>query len=144
MGHIAEVIKEYCPNSEITATDLVYRGYGEGNIDFLTNNFDRKFDVVITNPPFKHAKEFVERALELTNNQVIMLLKIQFLESKARKDFLENSPLKYVYVYSERQHTMKDGLERNPLNNKKWSSTLLLAWFVWEIGYTGSPIIKWI
>lgn len=144
MGHISEVIKEYYPDIDLTSTDLVYRGYGEGNINFLTHDYGRKFDIIMTNPPFKHAKEFVERALELSNDKVVMLLKIQFLESKERRVLFENTPLRYVYVYSERQSTMKDGLERNPLNGKKWSSTLLLAWFVWEHGYEGNPEIKWI
>jgi predicted RNA methylase len=143
-GHISEVLKEYYPNQEIISTDLVYRDYGEGNIDFITHDYERKFDNVITNPPFSLAKEFVEKGLELSNDKVIMLLKIQFLESSKRKEFLINSPLKYIYVFSERQSTLKDGLELNPLNNKPWSTTLLLAWFVWEKGYVGDPIVKWL
>jgi hypothetical protein len=143
-GHISNILKEYCPDSEITSTDLVNRGYGQGDIDFLTHDYKRKFDNIITNPPFKFAKEFINKGLELANDKVIMLLKIQFLESKGRKEFLENSPLKYVYVFSERQSTLKDGLELNPLTGKKWSTTLLLAWFVWEKGYEGEPIIRWI
>lgn len=73
-----------------------------------------------------------------------MLLKVQFLESKSRKEFLKNSPLKYIYVFSERQNTMKNGSPINPLTNKPWSSTMLLCWFVWEIGYEGEPIVKWL
>jgi hypothetical protein len=144
MGHISEVLKEYYPNQEVISTDLTYRGYGEGNIDFLTHDYNRKFDNIITNPPFSLAKEFVEKGLEITNDKVIMLLKIQFLEGQARKDFLMNSPLKYIYVFSARQSTLKNGLELNPLNNKPWSTTLLLAWFIWEKGYEGEPIIRWL
>jgi predicted RNA methylase len=143
-GHISEVLKEYYPNQEIVSTDLVYRNYGKGNVDFITHDYGRKFDNIITNPPFSLAKEFVEKGLEISNDKVIMLLKIQFLESSKRKEFLMNSPLKYIYVFSERQSTLKDGLELNPLNNKPWSTTLLLAWFVWEKGYVGDPIVKWL
>ena len=145
-GHIAEVLKEYYPNNEIITSDLVDRGYDGAlsNVDFLKYPYDRTFDNIITNPPFKYAKDFVKRALELSNDKVIMLLKIQFLESKDRKEFLKKSPLKYVYVFSERQNTMRDGNPINPLTNKPWSSTMLLCWFIWEKGYEGEPIIRWL
>ena len=91
-----------------------------------------------------HSKEFIEKALSISNDKVIMLLKIQFLEGLSRKEFLENSPLKYVYVFSNRQITMLNGEELNPLTGKRWSSSFLLAWFVWEKGYSGEPIIRWI
>lgn len=142
-GHISEVLKEYYPNAKVISTDLVDRGYADEIKDFLNDDFE-KVDNVITNPPFKYAKEFVTKGLEISNDKVIMLLKIQFLESKSRKEFLENSPLKYIYVFSERQNTMKDGSPINPLNGKPWSSTMLLAWFVWEKGYEGEPIVRWL
>jgi hypothetical protein len=144
MGHMAEGILKCGINNKLIATDLIDRGYGQGNIDFVTYDYNRRFDNVITNPPFKYAKEFVGRALQISNKYVIMLLKIQFLESKIRKEFLVNSPLKYIYVFSERQSTLKDGLEINPMNNKPWSTTLLLAWFIWEVGYEGEPVVRWL
>ena len=144
MGHISKVLEKYYPNSEIVSTDIVDRGYCEGGVDFLTYNFKRNFDLIITNPPFKYAKDFVEKALTISNDKVVMLLKIQFLESVSRKEFLEKSPLKYVYVFSKRQNTMKDGLKINPRTGKGWNSAFLLAWFVWEKGYEGEPIIRWI
>lgn len=144
MGHISEVLKEYYPNQEIVSTDLTYRDYGVGEINFLTHDYGRTFDNIITNPPFSLAMEFIERGLEITNKNVIMLLKIQFLESKARKEFFKENPPKYIYVFSDRQSTLKDGLELNPLNNRPWSTTLLLAWFVWEKDFKGEPIIRWL
>lgn len=144
MGHISEVLKEYYPNQEVVSTDLTYRNYGVGDIDFLTHNYGRNFDNIITNPPFSLAMEFVERGLEITSKNVIMLLKIQFLESKSRKEFFKRNPPKYIYVFSDRQSTLKDGLELNPLNNRPWSTTLLLAWFVWEKDFHGEPTVRWL
>lgn len=144
MGHISKVLKEYYPENEIISTDLIYRGFGEGGIDFLTHDYGRRFDNIITNPPFKLAKEFVEKALTIANDKVIMLMKIQFLESKGRREFLENSPLKYVYCFSERQSAMRNGWKINPKTGKPWSTALFLAWFVWEIGYEGEPIVRWL
>jgi len=146
MGHISEVLKEYYPNAKHYASDLFYRGYGIGGIDFLKDDILKgdKVDWIITNPPFKYALEFIERSLQLTNIGVAMFLKISFLETEKRKEFLQKSPLKYVYVFSKRQNPMKDGLEINPHTGKKWSSTICFAWFVWEHKYNREPIIRWI
>ena len=142
-GHLSEVLTEYFPNSNITSTDLINRGYGVGEIDFLNHNFDKKFDTVITNPPFKYSKEFILKGLELSNKYTIMLCKIQLLEGINRKEMFLNTPLKYVYVHSSRQATWKEG---KPLddNGKKWATTMCLAWFVWEKDYKGEPVVRWI
>jgi hypothetical protein len=149
-GHIAKVLKMHFPNAKHYASDLVYRGYGIGGIDFLKDDVlnkvlkGKKVDWIITNPPFKYAMEFVDRSLKLTNIGVAMFLKIQFLEGVNRKNWFIQSPLKYVYVFSKRQNPMKDGLEYNPQTGKKWSSTMCFCWFVWEQGYDGEPILRWL
>ena len=142
-GHISEVLKSNYPNSEVVSTDLIDRGYGSGGINFLEHTYDRTFTNVITNPPFKHMREFVEKSLEISTDKVIMFGKIQFLEGQRRKEFLENSPLKYVYVFSERQNPMRNGSPVDE-NGKKWSSTMCFAWYVWEKGYEGEPIVRWL
>ena len=142
-GHISEVLKKNYPGNEIVSTDLVDRGYGVGGIDFLEKEYDRTFDNVITNPPFKYMREFVEKSLEISTDKVVMFGKIQFLEGRKRKEFLEKSPLKYVYVFSERQNPMRNGSSVDE-NGKKWSSTMCFAWYVWEQGYEGEPIIRWL
>ena len=142
-GHISEVLKEYYPSQEVVSTDLIDRGYGQGDIDFLTYDFNRKFDNIITNPPFKYAKEFIERGLELANNKVIMFAKIQLLESEKRRELFEEYPPKSVYVFSKRVNPWRNG---SPVDEKgkPWSSTMCFAWFVWEVGFKGETVIKWI
>lgn len=142
-GHISEIIKEYYPNSEVISTDLVDRGYGDGGINFLTHDFGRKFDNIITNPPFKYAKEFIERGLELANNKVIMFAKIQLVESVSRKELFEKFPPKYIYVFSKRVNPLRNG---SPVDEKgkPWSSTMCFAWFVWEKGFEGETTFRWI
>ena len=142
-GHISEVLKSNYPNSEVISTDLIDRGYGEGGINFLEHTYNRTFTNVITNPPFKYMREFVEKALEISDEKVMMFGKIQFLEGKGRKEFLKNSPLKYVYVFSERQNPLRNGKSVDG-NGKKWSSTMCFAWYVWEKGYQGEPVVRWL
>lgn len=143
MGHISELLAPHF--KKVLSTDLVYRGYGKKTpIDFLTHDYkDKKFDWVITNPPFKHAQEFIEKSLSITNKGVAMFLKIQFLEGVKRKEFFEANPLKYVYVFSGRQQPMKDGAELDP-NGKKWSGTMCFAWFVWEKDFNGETMVRWL
>ncbi len=144
-GHISKLIEEYYPDAEVISQDLIDRGYGSTGIDFLTYDFDRKFDNVITNPPFKLAQQFIEKSLDLLNDngKVAMFLKVQFLEGTGRKEFFEKSPLKYVYVFRARQSPWMNG---SPVDEKgkKWSSTMCFAWFIFEKGYEGEPIIRWL
>ena len=83
-GHIANAINDfYTTKREITGMDLVDRGYpGTIVADFLTYKTDKKYEGIITNPPYSLAKEFVEKGMELLEDdgQMAMFLKIQFLE----------------------------------------------------------------
>lgn len=147
-GHISVVLKEKYPDSKIVSTDLVQREerFGvhiKGGIDFLTYDFKENFDNIITNPPFNIAQEFVERALKLANDKVIMFAKIQFLEGNRRRKMFDKAPLKYVYVFSKRINPLRNGEEFDE-NGKRWSSTMCFAWFVFEKGYKGEPKISWI
>ena len=50
-------------------------------------------DLVITNPPYRQALEFVERALvEIGAGTVVMLLRLNWLGSQARADFHRQHP----------------------------------------------------
>jgi predicted RNA methylase len=141
-GHMSNVIEEYT-DAEVVIADLVDRGIGAHEIDFLTYEFEGKFDTVMTNPPFSLAQEFIEKALTVSRRYVIMLCKIQLLEGDKRKGMFENTPLKYVYVHTKRQATWKNGEPLDP-QGKKWATTMCLAWFVWEHGYEGEPMIRFL
>ena len=99
---------------------------------------------MITNPPFSLAAEFIEKSIEIATKQVIMFLKIQFLEGVKRKDLFDNHPPKYVYVCRKREAIFNNGQSYNPETGKRWANTICYAWFVWEKGYSGEPIIRWI
>ncbi len=147
-GHISKVLKEYYPYNEIISTDLVQREEKfeipiQGGVNFLTYNFNRKFDNVITNPPFSLAQDFIERALELSNDKVIMFAKIQLLEGDKRRKMFDNTPLKYVYVFSKRVNPLRNGEELDE-KGKPWASTMCFAWFIWEQGYEGESVIRWL
>ena len=83
-GHLSEVLKQH--GYIVNSTDLIDRGYGIGGIDFLQYNEEINCDI-LTNPPYKYDKDFVEHALNIQRdgNKTIMLLKIQFLEGQKRR-----------------------------------------------------------
>lgn len=144
-GHIANVIKEYS-NSEVFGSDLVDRGYPDTLIaDFLTHNFNSKFDNIITNPPYSLAQEFLEKGMNVINNdgKIAMFLKIQFLEGAKRRGMFSKYPPKYIYVFSKRQNPWRNGIAVDE-KGKPWSSTMCFAWFVWEKGFAGEPVVRWL
>ena len=147
-GHIVKVLKDFYPYNEIVANDIAYRSSRlgidvNGGINFLNYEPHRKYDTIITNPPFALAQEFIEKALTLTNRRVIMFAKIQLLEGDKRRKMFDNSPLKYVYVFSKRVNPLRNG-EATDENGKPWASTMCFAWFVWDLEYEGEPIIRWL
>ena len=125
---------------DVVNTDLVYRGYGRLNpCDFLLENVVDFSGDIITNPPYKYALEFVEHALNIVQQgrKVAMFLKLTFLEGKARKAFFLKNPPKVVYVSSSRLECGKNGKFES-------KNAVAYAWFVWEKGFCGDPIIKWV
>ena len=143
-GHISEVLKAHGYN--VKSTDIIDRGYGGTEIqDFLeVKKSDYKNDYprdIITNPPYKYAKEFVEHALDISMNgtKIAMFLKLTFLEGQARRALFEKYPPEKIYVFSGRVKCAKNGDFDNI-----GSSAVAYAWFIWQKGFKGYPIVQWI
>ena len=144
-GHLAKRLEELKFN--VISTDLIDRGYGTGNrnfFDFEKSQVGTEVDI-LTNPPYKYAKEFVLKALELLSEgrKCYMFLKLTFLEGKARaKELFSKYPPQSVYVFSERVCCAKNG-EFDKVK-AGGGSAVAYAWFVWEKGWKGETTIKWI
>ncbi len=150
-GHLSERLTEL--GYFVESTDLINRGYKRQRAcvqDFLKAekspfiNQALTYDI-LTNPPFKYAKEFVTKALELLKDgcKCYMFLKLTFLEGKARREEIFNhNPPRTVYVFSERISCAKNGDFRNLKGSG--GSAVAYAWFVWQKGYCGETIVKWL
>ena len=140
-GHLSKVLEQ--AGHEVISTDLFYRGFGwPAPVNFLSEKPEGCFTGdIITNPPYRYALEFAEQAVKVIkpDSKAAMFLKLTFLEGKNRRAFFEKNPPKTVYVSSSRLMCAKNGeFEKYP------SSAVAYAWFVWEKGYCGEPVIKWI
>ena len=146
-GHMSEVLKKH--GYKVRSSDIVYRGYdGTEILDFFAVTNEQVENSIpkdiVTNPPYKYAKEFVEHALDISpyGTKVAMFLKLTFLESKKRKELFEKYPLKTLYVSSSRLQCAKNGDFQK--YSKGVGTAVAYGWFVWEKGFLGEPIIKWI
>ena len=101
-GYIAKTVYAfYNNNPKITALDIVDRGYPNTIVqDFLTWKTDKRFEMIISNPPYSLAKELFEKY-----------------------------PPKYIYVFRNGMATWNNG-EPLDSNGKKWATTMCHAWFV--------------
>ena len=136
-GAMSKVLEAHGLN--VISTDLIYRGYGVGGIDFLTSDMP-PCNNIITNPPFYCAKEFVEKSKNVATDKIAMLLKTVFLETSDRYDMFQDTvfPLARVYQFSRRLTLWRNGIVG------KNGGTAAYAWFVWDKKHIGAPTIHWI
>jgi hypothetical protein len=140
-GHISNVLKDNGFN--VISRDLVDRGYGEKFEDFLKNT-DTNLDMnIITNPPYKFAKEFVEHSMQMLchGNYICMLLKITFLEGTKRQAMFKKYPPYRILVFSNRINCSKGG---DFETDSEYNGAVCYAWFIWKVGYNDLPKIDWI
>ena len=146
-GHLSERLA--ARGYAVYSTDIKDRGYDQMNrvVDFLaqrTKPFSGAYDI-LTNPPYKYAKEFVQKALELLPDgcRCFMFLKLTFLEGKARyAELFKKYPPCKVYVFSERVQCAKNGDFETYA--RSGGTAVAYAWFVWKKGYKGETTVGWI
>lgn len=136
-GMMSKVIEQYnnCYSSDLQTKDWIY---GDKGVDFLSTY--KKTINIITNPPYRFAKEFVLKSKRTATQKIAMLLKLVFLESQGRYTMFQDIefPLKKVYVFCKRVAIYKNGIVG------KNSGLIAYAWFVWDKKYCGNPQIEWI
>ena len=89
-------------------------------VDYLNTEYNH-VDCIITNPPYSLAREFVDKALK-DADVVIMLLRLNFLESKARFEWwFDNAPTTVITI-SKRPSFQSNGR----------TDGQAYAYFVWD------------
>jgi len=148
-GHISKVLEK--DGHDVLSTDLIQRDYGKGNIDFLKftkENLPEEYKpylkCIFTNPPYAFSLPFIEKSLELLDNDgiCIMFLKTTFLESQKRVSLFKKHKLKYVWQYVNRQGCGRNGGDEN--GNFENGGAAAYAMYIWDNSYNGLPEIDWI
>lgn len=138
-GAMAAVLED--AGLSVLASDLVDRGYGEPEMDFLMCRAAWPGDIV-TNPPFKLAEEFLTHALNLGAVKVALLLRLSWLEGEARRrSVFSVKPPARVWVLSARP-TLWVGDDPNARTN---GGATAYAWFVWDrAAPAGASVLGWL
>lgn len=140
-GHISECFKNIGCN--VISYDLVDRNYADKLENFLETNYTNLDYNIITNPPYKFAKEFVEKSINsiANNNYVCMLLKLTFLEGTKRLEMFRKYPPYKVLVFADRINCSLGGdFEKDP----EYGGAVCYAWYIWKKGFSSNTTIDWI
>jgi hypothetical protein len=116
---------------EVIATDIA------SGQDFLDCH-EAQYDAIVTNPPYAHARQFIEHALELTKpvlGTVAMLLRTDYDHAHGRRFlFADHNAFAKKLVLTKRI-VWFDGPKAAPSFNH--------AWFIWDWKHAGSPAVAY-
>ena len=141
-GHISDIFID--AGYKVISTDLIDRGYGccGNEYNFLNDENTSTNCHIVTNPPYKYAQQFVEKAMDVMENGTLccMLLKLTFLEGTKRYEMFKKYPPKHIIVFANRINCAHSGdFEKTP----EYGGSIAYAWYIWEKGYSDSPKIEW-
>ena len=123
-GSLSKRLESY--GYDVISSDLVDRGYGTPNKDFLKDT-EIKDGSIITNPPYKHLQDFILKGLELANNKLYIFAKIQSLEGiKRYKNIYSKRTPEKVCVFVKRINCYRNGIQ------KDYSSAVCYCWLIFD------------
>ncbi len=122
-GHMVKPLSEYF--ATVYAADVHDYGAGFAVEDYLFGPLPTPVDWTITNPPFRLAEQFIERALE-SSDCVAVIVRAAFLEGQGRFErlFAKNPP-SHVLQFTERVVMHRGKLSPDG------STATAYAWLVW-------------
>jgi hypothetical protein len=124
----------------VIASDIVDYGLDgcKSGIDYLTAKPIREVQGIITNPPYKLAVQFAEKALTETG-YVAFLLRTNFLESTARLSFFRRHQPARIWISSRRLPMM----HRHGWQGPRAPSNTCFAWFIWDERSEQKCVVDW-
>lgn len=97
----------------------------KSEIDFLKDDVDFYFDIIITNPPYSLKDEFFKKCYEY-NKPFALLLPITSLEGIKRGKMFRNNGIELI-VLDKRVEFMENMIKKKSGN---WFNT---SWFCWKL-----------
>jgi hypothetical protein len=137
-GHMVRPLREFFV--VVYASDVHDYGAGFEVRDFLLPDIrKRPVDWIITNPPFRLAQQFAQRALELADEGVALLVRTQWLAGRDRYESLFAwRPPAAVAQFVERVPIFRGRLA------PKGSTATDYAWVVWTKPAPAETRLIWI
>jgi hypothetical protein len=137
-GHMVRPLLEYFERVE--AADVHDYGAGYAVRDYLFGPLHEAVDWTITNPPYRLAAAFIERALASSRKGVAMIVRSAFLEGQTRyEELFSRTPPTHVLQFAERVVMHRGRL------SEKGSTATAYCWMVWNKGQVGSgTLLDWI
>lgn len=130
-GHMARPLAEYF--GQVEASDVHDYGAGYPVRDYLWGPLPDKVDWTITNPPFRLAQQFIDRAYVTSRHGVAMILRSAFLEGQDRwLTLFAVNPPSHILQFTERVVMHRGKLA------PKGSTATAYCWLVWIKGHEGS------
>lgn len=134
-GYMVRPLAEYFANVE--ASDVYDYGAGFPVNDYLFGPQPEPVDWTISNPPFRLAEQFIERALA-TSRCVAMIVRAAFLEGQGRYERLfSKMPPSHVLQFAERVVMHKGRLA------PEGTTATAYAWLVW-VDRAADTKLRWI
>lgn len=132
-GAITAILKE-AGYKDITAYDLMLDGK-----DFLAET--RKFDAIVTNPPFSLAKEFILKACEVAP-RFAFLLPLSYLQGQARYNEIWSASeiLEKIYIFT--RYPLLSAQIRP--DGKYETAMMAYAWYIFDTRHKGAATIHWL
>jgi hypothetical protein len=119
-------------------------------VDFLKADPEKLFtekynhpQIILTNPPYSLATEFIEHALEILpdGGVYIALMNITYLAGQKRYDRVySKGVLREVYIFRKRVECWRD----NDIEKYGGKSMVDYAWYIFQKGYKGNPTLYWL
>lgn len=114
---------------KVFASDVADYGLDgcETGVDFLRAKRPSKAEGIVTNPPYKLAMRFAEKAIKEVP-YLALLLRTNFLESTSRMPFFQRHQPARLWISSRRLPMM----HRLGWSGPRTSSNTCFAWFIWD------------
>ncbi|MDO6707954.1 DNA methyltransferase [Photobacterium sp. 1_MG-2023] len=126
-----DVIAEPCRGdgritNELPVGNMIKWAEITDGVDYLDNSIDMSADVIITNPPFSLALEFIQTAMNrdlAVDGTMCFLLRLSWLGSKGRADFWRKFPFTNLLILTPRPSFVHKGSDNSEY-----------AWVCWDKG----------
>jgi hypothetical protein len=125
---------------QVVASDVADYGLDgcQTGVDYLSAPAQPGVEGVVTNPPYRLAAAFAEKALQEVP-YVALLLRTNFLESTTRLPFFRKYPPARFWISSPRLPMM----HRYGWQGRQAPSNTCHAWFIWDAQARQKRILDW-